>query len=332
MNRTTLVIINYNGFEDLPALFDSIRSQTTGDFHTIFIDNASSDASLAYMSSDQPDIEVWAQPTNLGYARAANMAVREIDSEYIVFLNTDIKLDPSCVEELVAVADSDTSIACAACKMRLYHQPRVLNGVGGGMNYLGYTWDRGMFEVDQGQYDQVEDVIFACGGAALVRKEPFLYARGYDAGFYMYHEDVDLCWRFWLLGYRVVTAPRSVVYHHFSHSTRDNRGMDWRELIGERNAMRSMIKNYEWKNLVRRLSDLMHVPQNPDRKRKQRQSLKWNLRKLPDTLLRRRWIQKRRLRSDAEIDHLIDPSPEVPIDIYGFVPSEHADQDASAQS
>lgn len=198
------------------------------------------------------------------------------------------------------------------------------------MNYLGYTWDRGMFEVDEGQYDDVEDVIFACGGAALVRKEAFLYAGGYDVGFYMYHEDVDLCWRFWLLGYRVVTAPQAIVYHHFSHSTRDNRGMDWRELIGERNAMRAMIKNYEWKNLFRRLSDLMRVPQDPERKAKQKKSLMWNLRKLPGTLRRRFRIQRRRKRSDAEIDHLIDPSPEVPIDIYGFIPAEHAEAEPSS--
>lgn len=324
--RATVLIINYNGLADLPELFSTLREQTWRDFEIVFVDNASSDGSLEYMQRKQPDINVCAHGKNLGYARAANIGVKEAPTEYVVILNTDIKLDPRCMEELLEVADSDPSIACAACKMRLYHQPRVLNGVGGGMNYIGYTWDRGMFEVDEGQYDEVEDVIFACGGAALVRRSHFLKAGGYDLGFYMYHEDVDLCWRFWLLGHRVVTAPKSLVYHHFSHSTRDNRGMDWRELIGERNSIRSMAKNYEFRNLIDSLSDLMRVPQNPERKRLQRKNLRWNIWKLPDTLLRRIRIQMRRKRSDAEIQHLIDPSPEVPIDIYGFIPSEHADE------
>ncbi len=316
--RTTLLMINYNGRPDLPELLTSLEAQTSTAFEPIFLDNASQDGSVEYVREHFPRIRIWSQPENIGYARAANLGVAHFPTEYTIFLNTDIRLDPYCIEEIIRTADSDPRIACVAAKMRLFYQPEYLNGVGGGMNYLGYTWDRGMFEPDRGQYDQVEDVIFACGGAALVRREPFLSVRGYDVGFYMYHEDVDLCWRFWLMGHRVVTAPQSVVYHKFSRSTRDNRGMAWRELIGERNSIRAMIKNYERPTLVRSLRDLIRQPRLPERREEMKKNLRWNLRHLPATLRHRWWIQRRRTVRDAELQHLIDPSPEVPIDTSGF--------------
>jgi GT2 family glycosyltransferase len=320
--RATVLIINYNGRPDLEEMLTSLESQTSDRFDSVFVDNASEDDSLSFVRERFPRVRVWAHSRNLGYARAANLGVRRFNTEYTIFLNTDIRMDPRCVEEILRAADADPGIACVAAKMRLYYQPDHLNGVGGAMNYLGYTWDRGMFEPDRGQYDRVEDVIFACGGAALVRRRPFLEAGGYDEGFYMYHEDVDLCWRFWLLGYRVVTAPQAVVYHKFSRSTRDNRGMAWRELIGERNSIRSMVKNYELRNLFRALRDLIREPQPEARKRELWRHLRWNLLHLPASLYHRVRIQLRRKRRDAEMAHLIDPSPEVPIDTSGFTDSE----------
>lgn len=320
--RATLLMINYNGRPDLPELLTSLRAQTSTDFDPIFLDNASQDGSVDYVRTNFPEIQVWSQSENIGYARAANLGVVQFPTEYTIFLNTDIRLEPECIEEIIRTADADPRIACVAAKMRLFYQPEYLNGVGGGMNYLGYTWDRGMFEPDRGQYDRVEDVIFACGGAALVRRKPFLEVGGYDVGFYMYHEDVDLCWRFWLMGHRVVTAPQSVVYHKFSRSTRDNRGMAWRELIGERNSIRAMIKNYERATLVRSLRDLVRQPRLPERRREMQKNVRWNLWHLPSTLRHRFWIQHRRVVPDAALDHLIDPSPEVPVDTSGFDLSE----------
>ncbi len=316
--HVTVIIINYKGKDDLDELFTTLREQTYTDYDVLFIDNNSQDGSLEHMARHFPEVPVVAQPKNLGYARAANWGVRQTRAEHVVFLNTDIKLDPDCLQELVRVADSFPDVAVVASKMRLYHEPDVLNGVGGAMNYLGYTWDRGMFEPDNGQYDQVDEVIFACGGAALFRRKPFLYAGGYDLGFYMYHEDVDLCWRLWLLGYRVLTAPQAVVYHHFSRSTRSSRGMNWRELIGERNNIRAQLKNYQLKTLRRTLKELRELPQKPERKAQQRRNFRYNWLRLPSILWRRLRIQLRRKRSDEDLFRLIDSRPDVPVVVSGF--------------
>lgn len=316
--RTTVLMINYNGLPDLPDLMNSLEAQNTRNFNPVFWDNASTDGSVEYVRENFPWAKICAQSSNLGYAKAANLAARQFDTEFIIFLNTDIRLDPDCINQIISTACTDNRIACAASKMRFFHKPEMLNGVGGCMNYLGYTWDRGMFEIDNAQYDKVEDVLFACGGAALVRREYFLFAGGYDEVFYMYHEDVDICWRFWILGYRVVTAPHSIVYHKFSRSTKDSKGMAWREFIGERNSIRAMIKNYELKNLIPTLWALINLPQHRERKKIQRGNLLWNLRRLPNTLRSRFWIQWKRKVRDKDLQYLINPETKVPIDVSLF--------------
>ena len=302
----TVIVINYNGRPFLDELL-----QTLGSFETLLIDNASSDGSLPYLRERFPWVQLLPQPVNLGFSRAANRGADRSTAPYLAFLNPDVKLEPSWLEELVAVAKSNRQVAAVASKMRFYDRPDILNGVGGSMNYLGYTWDRGMNECDRGQYDTVQEVLFASAGAALFRRDIFREEGGFDEKFFMYHEDVDLCWRLWIRGLRVLTAPRALAYHHWAGSTRQAGGLVWREIIGERNNMRTLIKNYEFRNLARSLLDLWLLPQPWRRKWAQGRNSIWNLRHLPDTLGQRNRVQSRRRRSDASLKHLIVQSRHV---------------------
>jgi GT2 family glycosyltransferase len=309
----TVVIINYNGRRFLDELLDSLRKQTLQDFEAVIVDNASSDDSTRYVRNNFPWVKVLAQDENLGFSRAGNLGVEQARTPYVAMLNTDIRLDPHWLEELLAVGAAGGDTAAVASKLRLYHKPQVLNGVGGCMNYLGYTWDRGMFEEDKGQYDEPADVLFASAGAALFRRSAYLEAGGFDERFFMYHEDVDLSWRLWILGLRVRTAPQAVAYHHFGASTKQEKSLMWRELMGERHNMRALLKNYELGNLRRALFKLLLLKQPRRRKYGQLQNFLWNLRHLPETLNHRRRIQKNRRRSDSELEHLIVQSPHVPV-------------------
>jgi len=308
-----VAVINYNGARFLREILGSLQSQTLRPDEILFIDNCSSDESLDYVRDRHPDVRVLPQVTNLGFSKAGNLAARSTACRYLALLNADMRLDPGWLSALVTRAEEDTSIAAVASKLRLYSDPEKLNGVGGAMNYIGYTWDRGMFEADAGQYDQPEEVLFASAGAALFRRAVFLECGGFDERFFMYHEDVDLCWRFWILGYRVITEPAAVAYHHFGGSTREARGFEWRELIGERNNLRALLKNYESRNLAKAMWRLLALRQPARRKIAQLRNFAWNLYHLPETVGQRRLIQKRRQRSDADLQRLIVQSPHVPI-------------------
>jgi len=309
----TIIIINYNGGPFLPELLQSLAGQTLQQFRTLLIDNGSTDGSASFIKSNYPEIYLLAQNRNLGFAEAGNLGIRNSCSDLIVLLNTDLKLEPGWLEQLVAAAACDDRIGAVASKLRFYDRPNVLNGVGGAMNRLGYTWDIGMNEEDRGQFDQPAEVLFASAGAALFRRAAFLEAGGFDERFFMYHEDVYLCWRLWLLGFRVVTAPTAVAYHHFGAATKASKGMRWRELLGERNNMRSLIKNYELANVLRTVTRMMLLPQPAARKASQLRNLLWNLAFLPSTLQKRRNIQRRRVRSDSDLKGLIVQSNHVPI-------------------
>ncbi len=122
-----------------------------------------------------------------------------------------------------------------------------------------------------------------------------------------------LGWRLWLLGFRIITAPAAVAFHHFGGSTGVERGFGWREVLGERHNIRALLKNYEPRNAIRALLGLLLLPQPPRRKLAQIGNFAWNLLRLPDTL-RERWrIQSRRRRSDVQLARLIVDSKDVPI-------------------
>jgi GT2 family glycosyltransferase len=315
MHRTdaTLVIINYNGFTYLEELFSSIEKQYLQPAEVLFVDNASSDKSVDFVEKRFPQSRVINLSSNLGFAAAANTGIRESGFELVALLNTDIRLDPGWLENLVDSLSADEKIAAVAAKVMLYEQPRLLNGVGGAMNRLGYTWDIGMFEEDRGQYDSPAEVIFAPASAALFRKSAVLGAGGFDESFFMYHEDVDLGWRLWLLGYRIVTCPEALAFHHFGGTTKTSRSMVWRELLGERNNMTSILKNYEPLHALQAIAEMLSLRQNPSRKAAQIKSLLWNMFKLPSTLKKRKQIQKDRKLTDDETARLIVQSRHVPI-------------------
>lgn len=309
----TVLIINYNGRKYLDELLNSLRDQVFPDFKTVLMDNASTDDSVQYVRNNYPWVEVVSHSRNLGFSRAANRGAMRCNSTYFALLNPDMRLEPDWLQTLVDAAETDGGIAAVASKIRLHGSPGTLNGVGGCMNRIGYTWDRGMYEEDHGQYDEVAEVFFASAGAALFRRELFFQVGRFDEHMFMYHEDVDFGWRCWLLGHRIVTAPRAVTYHHFAASTRASRGMEWREKLGERHNIRSLIKNYERANLLKALKDLVLLPQRVGRKLQMGGNFLWNLWHLRDTLRQRQIIQASRARSDRELMNLIVESRDVPV-------------------
>ena len=97
--------------------------------------------------------------------------------------------------------------------------------------------------MDRGQFDIKKDILFPCGGAMAVRRDVFLQAGGFDEDYFIYFEDVDVGWRLWLMGHRVVFCPAAITYHKLS-STRSRRVAESTKLLYERNALVTINKNY----------------------------------------------------------------------------------------
>jgi GT2 family glycosyltransferase len=277
------------------------------------VDNGSTDGSCDFVRQRYPWVRILEMGENAGFSRANNVAVRESQAAMLAFLNNDVEVHPAWLGRLVDAASKSPETTAWASKMLMFDHRELINGVGGAMNEVGYTFDLGMYERDIGQFDTPVEVLFPCAGACLIRREAFISAGGFDERFFMYHEDVDLGWSLWQLGGRVETVPAAVVYHKFGGTSKSTMGMARREYMGERNNIRSLIKHYEPRNLTRAIKLLLAQRQSPARKWQLLRNMAWNLRHLTETLALRKDIQRRRRRSDAHLRYLLYAGIKVPV-------------------
>lgn len=217
--RTAVVILNWNGRKLLERYLPSVV-QHTPDAEIVVADNGSTDDSLLWLRMHHPEVKSVVLDCNYGFAGGYNRALREVDADYVVLLNSDVEVTDGWLEPLVEVLDQNADIAVVAPKLRSVNEPRCFEyagAAGGFIDYLGYPFCRGRIlatvEEDCGQYDERRDIFWASGAAMCCRREVFLQMGGFDEDFFAHMEEIDLQWRMQLAGWRIAVEPRSVVYH-----------------------------------------------------------------------------------------------------------------------
>ena len=303
-----IIIVNYNGMEHLPGCLESLLKTDYPIFSITLVDNNSLDGSPEWVKEKYPEIRVIRNSQNLGFGKANTIGIEEARSPYIALLNSDTVVEKGWLKPLVETARKDPSVAVTCSKLLFLKNPHIVNGVGGGMNYVGYGYDIGAYEVDSGQFDEQSDVFFPTAAACVLKRSAFEEVGGFDERFFMYHEDVDLGWRLRLKGYCIKCVPDSVVHHAFGGTSRKSGSMSFRNTLGQRHALRSLIKNYEWITLSRVLPLFIAMGlRNTIRERSPNflKCLLWNIARLPDTLYQRKKIQGTRKIRDKELAPLI---------------------------
>ena len=212
-----VVIVNWNGREYLRTCLDSLRRQTHPQFQVIVVDNASTDGSLEMLAAAYPEVQVEALDENMGFVMGSNIgAARAGDVDVLVMLNNDTEAESDWLRNLCAALEAHPDAGAAASKMLLFDHRNVLHSAGDIMAPGYFPQNRGVWEVDEGQYDEDIWVFGPCGGAAAYRREVWEALEGFDPRLFMYLEDVDLAWRMQKAGWKTVFAPEAQVYHHLS--------------------------------------------------------------------------------------------------------------------
>ena len=220
MARLSVVILNWNGRRHLERYLPSVVAHTEGDAEVVVADNGSTDDSLQWLRLNYPDVRVIRLDRNYGFAGGYNRALREVASEYVLLLNSDVEVTAGWWQPLVEVLDTESNVAAVAPKL-LADMERTkfeyAGAAGGFIDYLGYPFCRGRIlsnvEEDRGQYDNRRDIFWASGAAMCCRREVFESLGGFDEDFFAHMEEIDLQWRMQLAGWRIVVEPKSVVYH-----------------------------------------------------------------------------------------------------------------------
>ncbi len=221
MKKVAVVILNYNGRKFLEEFLPTVIEHTDGELAEIVVaDNASTDDSVAFMQERFPDIRLIVNDFNGGFATGYNVALRQIEAEYYVLLNSDIEVTPHWIEPVVELMDADRNIVACQPKILSYYERgkfEYAGASGGFIDRYGYPFCRGRLfqhlEEDKGQYDDSCEVFWATGACMFVRADLYLEHGGLDDSFFAHMEEIDFCWRMKNLGYKVFCCPQSKVYH-----------------------------------------------------------------------------------------------------------------------
>lgn len=217
--KTAVVILNYNGATMLRQFLPQVL-QYSGDAQVVVADNASTDDSLQVLSREFPTVQVIVLSENYGFAEGYNRALAQVDAQYAVLLNNDVKVTEHWLDPLVEYLDAHPQVAACQPKIRSYRQPSYFEyagACGGYMDRYGYPFCRGRIlgevEHDRGQYDTVQPVFWATGAALFIRLDVYRAVGGLDSRFFAHMEEIDLCWRLRSRGYQLVCIPQSTVFH-----------------------------------------------------------------------------------------------------------------------
>ncbi len=220
MIHTAVVILNWNGRKHLEQFLPSVVEHTPQSVDIVVADNGSTDDSVGFLRREYPDIKLVLLDRNYGFADGYNRALKQVDAECFVLLNSDIEVTEGWLEPLVATLQNNSQVAAVAPKLLSYVERESFEyagAAGGFIDYLGYPFCRGRIlstiEQDKGQYDTPCEVFWASGAAFCCKADVFRALGGFDADFFAHMEEIDLCWRMQLQGYKVMVEPRSVVYH-----------------------------------------------------------------------------------------------------------------------
>lgn len=220
MDKLAIVILNWNGREMLWQYLPSVI-QYSRDEATVYVaDNASTDGSLEMLREHFPEVRIIELEKNWGFAEGYNKALRQIDAEYYMLLNSDIEVTHHWLTPMMEYLGAHPEVA--AC------QPKLLSifdkdcfeyaGASGGyLDRLGYPFCRGRIfdtvERDNGQYDYSTDILWATGAALMIRSKDYWDVNGLDGRFFAHNEEIDLCWRLRIKGRKIVCIPESYAYH-----------------------------------------------------------------------------------------------------------------------
>jgi GT2 family glycosyltransferase len=218
-------------------------------FEVVVVDNGSDDDSPEMVLKDYAEntrfrTEVIRNSENRGFCAANNQGFPVSDSEFVALLNNDAEAEPAWLEKLASAFDGRPDVGMAASKILVYEDPRRIDKAGHLIYPDGQNRGRGSGELDEGQYDRIEEVLWPDGCAAMYRRAMLDEIGGFDEDFFAYADDAELGLRARIAGWKCQYIPGAVVRHHRG-ATLGVRSSRRLELI-ERNRVLLAVKLFPW--------------------------------------------------------------------------------------
>ncbi|MBU0509584.1 glycosyltransferase family 2 protein [bacterium] len=306
----------------LPRCLETLQNTSYSPLELVVVDNNSHDGSLEYLRQHYPQIKLIELDENLGYSGAYNIAIPQTRGEFVVLLNFDVEVEADWLNQPIELLTREPRLAAVQPKLKSLQNRGMFEysgGSGGFIDRYGYPFVRGRLfdtiEPDTGQYEDVRPIFWASGAAFITRRSAYMEAGGLDDDFFLHMEELDLCWRYWLLEWEVKVAPAGCVFHYAGAALAAERYH--KMYYNHRNGLVMLLKNYDGTRLarflpVRLLLDWVTVGMGLIRGQFKRAGavmaahayVLWHL---PTILAKRRRVQRMRRASDRELGRVIWP-------------------------
>lgn len=262
LRKVAVAVLSWNGRHHLEICLEALAAQEDPGvaWEVLVLDNASRDGTADWLRAAYPPggalrVRLLASPENLGFCAGNNRLVDAAeDADAIALLNNDTRPEPRWLAELVATLGAAPRDVAAVSGLIVDWDGERLDFAGGVMTFDGHAFQPGFRRPLERAEIPAEgaELLFACGGNMLIRRASYLAAGGFDPSYFAYLEDVDLGWRLWAGGERVLFTARARV-HHRSSATSDLLGLFNRGFLFERNAYLNAYKNFEpglWERMM----------------------------------------------------------------------------------
>ncbi|PKP60188.1 MAG: hypothetical protein CVT89_00365 [Candidatus Altiarchaeales archaeon HGW-Altiarchaeales-2] len=242
----SIIVLNYNCKKHLKECFESLErlNYSKEKYEVIMPDNASIDDSVKYVNDNFPWVKVSELNKNYGYSGGNNRGAGYAIGEYIVFLNPDTKVDGNWLIELIKPLLDNKNIKIGGSKHLTYYKEQILS-FGGDLTVIGGgTINKKIFF----EYDkEYVNAGYAMGTSLLIEKKIFEELGGFDNDYFMYNEEVDLCWRAWIQGYKTSIALTSRLWHKEENFSKKREKFLFHII---KNQLMSVLKNFELHNVI----------------------------------------------------------------------------------
>ena len=220
--KVFIVIINWNGFADTFECIDSILKIKYSNYTILLVDNGSNKKEYEKITSLGHIAEIIRSEKNLGFSGGNNLGIKyalDAGADYILLLNNDTVVEPNFLEPLLNAFGAESKVGIAAPQINYFYEPKIIWSAGGRISRLRGSGFAYSDEYDEGIEKNNLSVGFVSGCCMLIKKDLFETVGLFDDNYFLYVEDVDLCYRTIHAGYKIIVSENSKIYHKISSST-----------------------------------------------------------------------------------------------------------------
>ena len=247
-----IIICARNNKEITMRCLDSLLNLTYPVNNIILVDDCSTDNSVEFIRNKYPNITIIENKKNIGPSKSRNNAISLSKTKYIVTMDNDAYLSPDWLSKMVEFMESDDSIGQVNGKILFTDDHSKIAAAGVSMSFNGRVYEIG-FKQSAEKYNEIRQVLMASTASTIIRRDVFNTVGGFYDGYFYGYEDTDLSLRINIAGYKVMYYPEAISYHALGATVSKTIARGKSKYYWTRNRVIMMLRNYEFKNLLKYL-------------------------------------------------------------------------------